>query len=81
MDPLRHYISLLVAEVLASSPRCNSQIVSKDRGGDLKTKDEDDLDEMSTVATSLSPGGGFTGPFGAPPGARRKDKKQVARWK
>lgn len=95
-DALRCYIAEMVAQILSETPRVPVQLVAdqgkkeKKQSSHVKNTDEDSVDEMSTVAGSLAPGGGFTGPLGLSsedlkgPGAGKKIKKNrkaFARWK
>lgn len=84
---LRIFIRSVISEI-RGNPNVKDQLVTSDgqpESGehpgdeDKKTKYDDEgneCDEMSMVATSLTPGGGYTAPLGA-----KKKKKQKFGWK
>ena len=84
---LRIFIKEALEEV-RGNPNVKDQLVTadgepesgehpSDENKDTKYDAEgNECDEMSTVATSLTPGGGYTAPFGA-----KKKKKQKFGWK
>jgi hypothetical protein len=82
-DLLKKYIKEIILEI-QGNPRVSSQLVEKDPSSPKKD-DEKDVEEMSTVATSLAPGGGFIAPFGwtnadmQGPSARSKGRKKSKR--
>lgn len=77
---------MIVSEVV-DNPRAPQQLISpqkskKDGEEDSKSEEEMEVKEMSTVAGSLAPGGGFTAPLGLSskdvegPGAKGQHKKR-----
>ena len=84
---LRKYIHMIVAETV-NNPAAPQQFIHPRDGKTEEQEDsKDDMEEMSTVAGSLTPGGGFTAPLGYTskdvegPAAKGTHKKRKApKW-
>lgn len=90
-DLLREFLELALEEM--KDARVPNQLHSRKPKKKESSKNDDDKNEMSTVATALVPGGGYTGPLGASsadmqPGSHpvagkkvKKSKKKFVRLK